>query len=247
MFKLNIKQGKNMLNDNNFSKMLSSIIEIILELCSSDAYLSYKKADSLEKKGHYTRALKEYKKYLATFPEDMEVYRKIALLYYLEGKHQKAYEFFCFSKIKEFKIDFSLITNFLDFLIEIDPINSSSYNKALLFSEFFTRFEKIMDKILALPYGPYGGNEIEEAYEEIDIWEYFCDVLDLSYEIEMVGLDLLDTINIDILRVVDIAELERLNRITINTIEKAIKQAIMNYYNDLRLIVSNNLKIMEDL
>ena len=145
-----------MLSDNNFSKMLSGIIEIILELLSSDAYVSYKKADSLEKKGHYTRALKEYKKYLAAFPEDMEVYRKIALLYYLEGKHQKAYQFFCFSKIKEFKIDFSLITNFLDFLTEIDPINSSSYKKALLFAAFFTRFEEVMDKILALPYGPYG-------------------------------------------------------------------------------------------
>jgi len=188
-----------MVNDNNFSKLLSSIIEIILELYSSEAYLSYKKADSLEKKGHYTQAVKEYKKYLTTFPEDMEVYRKIALLYYLEGKHQKAYQFFCFSKIKEFKIDFSLITNFLYFLIEIDPINSSSYKKALLFAAFFTRFEKIMDKILALPYGPYGGNEIQEAYEEVDIWEYFCDILDLSYEIEVVGLDLLDTINITFL------------------------------------------------
>jgi len=236
-----------MLDDNNFSKMLSGIIEIILELYSSDAYLSYKKADSLEKKGHYTRALKEYKKYLATFPEDMEVYRKVALLYYLEGKHQKAYEFFCFSKIKEFKIDISLITNFLDFLIEIDPINSSSYKKAVLFAAFFNRFEEVLDKILALPYGPYGGNEIQEAYEEMDIWEYFCDVLDLSYEIEVVGLDLLDTINIDILRVVDLAELERLNSIATNTLEKAIKQAIMNYYNDLKIIISDNPKIMEAL
>ena len=246
MFKLNIKQVI-MLNDNNFSKLLSSIMDIILELYSSDAYLSYKKADSLEKDGHYTQALKEYKKYLAIFPEDMEVYRKVALLYYLEGEHQKTYEFFCFSKIKEFKIDFSLITNFLDFLIEIDPINSSSYNKALLFSAFFNRFEKVMDKILALPYGSYDGIEIEAAYEKTYIWEYFCDVLDLSYEIEVVGLDLLDTIDIDILRVVDLAELERLNSITINTIEKAIKQAIINYNNDLRLIVSDNLKIMENL
>ena len=135
------------LDGQDLSKILSSIIDMILEACSTEAFSSYKKASSLEKQGLYDQAMKEYKKYLAMFPEDMAVYRKIALLYYLEGKHQKAYEFFSLSKIKEFKVDIALITDFFDFLAEIDPINISSYQKDLQFATFFSLFREAMDKI----------------------------------------------------------------------------------------------------
>ena len=72
------------------------------------------------------------------------------------------------------------------------------------------------------------------------MWEYFCDVLGLSYEIEILGTDLPDGIDIDILRVVEVGELEVLNSISNIEIEKSIKQAIMNFHDDLKIISSNN-------
>ena len=72
------------------------------------------------------------------------------------------------------------------------------------------------------------------------MWEYFCGVLGLSYEIEILGTDLPDGIDIDILRVVEVGELEVLNSISNIEIEKSIKQAIMNYHDDLKIISSNN-------
>lgn len=230
------------LSNKDSSKRLLNILKLksISELRNLEAFWSYGKACSLEKRGLYNKALKQYKKYLSRFPDDMDTYRRIALLYYFEGKHQKAYEFFSLSKIKDFKIDLFLITNFFDFLAEIDPVNISSYKKGLLFSEFFLRFEGLMNKILKLPFAPYGWNEIGIYYDEEYVWEYLCDVLGLSYEIEILGTDLPDGIDIDILRVVEVGELEVLNSISNIEIEISIKQAIMNYHDDLKIISSNN-------
>jgi hypothetical protein len=230
------------MSDKDSGRRLLNFIESksISELRNLKAFWSYRKACSLEKRGFYNKALKQYKEYLTRFPDDMDTYRRIALLYYFEGKHQKAYESFSLSKIKDFKIDLFLITNFFDFLAEIDPANISSYKKGLLFSEFFLRFEGLMNKILKLPLAPYGWIEIGMSYDEEYVWEYFCDVLGLSYEIEILGTDLPDGIDIDILRVVEVGELEVLNSISNIKIEKSIKQAIINYHSDLKIISSNN-------
>ncbi len=191
----------------------------------------------MEQEGCYNEAIACYKTYIQGKSGDGEIYRRIALLYFLKGAYQEAAEYYSLGKLRDFNIDFSFILNHFTFLLEIDPINTSTYKKALLFINFFLKVENIIGNLLKNHYSPYGWNKIEISCDIEYLWEYFCDMLDLSYETEALGDDSLYRIDLELLYDVSLSELKDIDKIPVTVIKKAVEIAIKNYHNDLELLV----------
>ncbi len=225
------------LDHQEINKKITALLKSLLVELQLDNSGLYENAYRLEQEGRYNEAIVCYKTYIQGSSGDGESYRRIALLYFLKGEYQEAAEYYSLSKLRDFNIDFSFILNHFTFLLEIDPINTTTYKKALLFINLFLKVENIIGNLLKSPYSPYGWNKIDICCDIEYLWEYFCDVLDLSYEIEALGVDPLYRIELELLGIVSLSELKEIDKIPANLIEKAVENAIKNYHNDLELLV----------